>query len=180
MISVSKTIQLQEIILEDVSELNELMASIYPPSYKHLWKQEDCSWYLNKCYGLTNLKKELEDKEARYFFVIHNSKKIGILRFIFNQHLKAYPNKSITYLHRIYLAQEAQSQGVAQKLFKWFEKQAMKKNNFHIWLEVMDTQEQALKFYKKQGFIQISSRQLDFIRIHEHLRGMNILQKDLL
>ena len=179
MITIANTLQLHEITLDDFSELNELMEDIYPPAYKHLWKNEDCNWYLTKCYSFSNLKEELQENEAKYFFVIDNSKKIGILRFIFNHPLKEFSKESSTYLHRIYLAQEAQGKGIAQQLFHWVEKEAKGKNNHHIWLEVMDTQKQALKFYKKLGFKEIAQKHLEFNRLHEHLRGMFILLKDL-
>ena len=179
MILISGILQLQEIKLEDHGVLYELMERIYPPAYKHLWVDEDCDWYLNKCYSLSNFKVELENKDACYFFVIYNSEKIGILRYILNQNLKEFPNQLTTYLHRIYLSKKAQGKGIAQQLFTWVEKQAIKNSNYHLYLEAMDTQQQALNFYNKQGFEEIASIELDFIRIHKHLRGMSIHHKRL-
>jgi GNAT superfamily N-acetyltransferase len=177
MIFISDILKLEEITLDNHSELFELMERIYRPSYKHLWINEDCSWYLNKCYGLSNLKQELKNKDARYFFVVYNSEKIGILRYILNQNLKDFTNQPTTYLHRIYLSKKAQGKGIGQQLLNWVEKQAVKDSHYHLYLEAMDTQQQALNFYKNQGFKEIARFELDFIRIHEQLRGMLILHK---
>ncbi|MDO5981491.1 GNAT family N-acetyltransferase [Flavivirga spongiicola] len=179
MIVISKTLLLQNIKFENHSELVELMARIYPPPYKHLWKNEDCRWYLNKCYGLINLKKELNNRDAFYYFVINNSKTVGILRLVINQPLKEFPNQLTTYLHRIYLSKEVQGKGIAQQLFNWSEKIAKQNDNKLIWLEAMDTQDQALKFYNKQGYKTIKNMTLEFDRIHKHLRGMLLMSKAL-
>ena len=179
MVLISQTLILQNITFENHSELVELMARIYPASYKHLWKNEDCSWYLNKCYSLTNFKKELNNADAFYYFVINNSKTVGILRLVINQTLKEFPNQLTTYLHRIYLSKEAQGKGIAQQLFNWVEKTAKQNNNKYIWLEAMDTQQQALTFYSKQGYKEINSMSLGFERIHKHLRGMLLMSKTL-
>lgn len=179
MILISNKLLLQNIKLENHSELMALMGRIYPPPYKHLWKKEDCSWYLNKCYGLTNLKKEINNTNAFYYFVISNSKTVGILRLVINQPLKEFPNQLTTYLQRIYLNKETQGRGIAQQLFNWVEKMAKENNNKYIWLEAMDTQDQALKFYTKQGYKAINNMSLDFDRIHEHLRGMLLMSKAL-
>ncbi|TGV01436.1 GNAT family N-acetyltransferase [Flavivirga rizhaonensis] len=177
MILISETLLLQNIKFENHSELVKLMERIYPPSYKHLWKNEDCSWYLDKSYGLTNFKQELNNTDAFYYFVINNSEIVGILRLVINQPLKEFPNQLTTYLHRIYLSEESQGKGIAQQLFNWVEKTAKQNNNKHIWLEAMDTQLQAIKFYNKQGYKAINKMSLEFNRIHKHLRGMFLMSK---
>ncbi|GAA3630327.1 GNAT family N-acetyltransferase [Flavivirga jejuensis] len=179
MISISKTLLLQSIKFENHSVLVELMDRIYPPPYKHLWKHEDCSWYLNKSYGINNFKEELKNTDASYFFVIYNSKIVGILRLVVDQELKEFPNQLTTYLHRVYLSDEVQGKGVGKQLFNWVEKIARQNNNTHIWLEAMDTQQQALAFYTKQGYKEINNMSLEFDRIHKHLRGMLLMSKSL-
>ena len=68
MIVVSDQIALQSIEQTDQVALYKLMQHIYPPAYKHFWK-DDCSWYLNHLYCLDNLKKELHQKGGDYYFV---------------------------------------------------------------------------------------------------------------
>lgn len=179
MISISKTLQLKAITHNDYIKLNQLMQRIYPPAYKHFWKNENCSWYLDKCYGITNFNSELEDTNACYYFIIYNGLTVGIIRIVYNKSIKQFPNQLTTYLHRIYLGEDAQGKGIAKQLFIWVEKQVLKKNNTVIWLEAMDTKQQALKFYQKEGFKKLEYYKLDFKRIHKHLRGMHLMYKSL-
>ncbi|MCF7560160.1 GNAT family N-acetyltransferase [Sabulilitoribacter multivorans] len=179
MINISDNTQLKAINLNNHDQLVDLMNALYPPAYKHLWEQEDCSWYLNQCYNKEQLNKELNETETCYYFVLYNNKVSGILRVNFNKALNQEPEKLATYVHRIYISEEIQGKGVAKQLFEWVETQAIKNNSELIWLEAMDSQEQALKFYKKQGFKVVGGYRLKFKRIHKHLKGILILVKDL-
>lgn len=179
MITITDNIKLQDIKIEDQSKLMKLLELIYPPAYKHLWVNEDCSFYLNKFYSLENLELELSDPNAAYYFVIFNSKLVGILRFLYNKSFKDFPHVKSTYLNRIYLGQEAQGKGVAKQLFLWVETKVKQKDNTLIWLKAMDSQKQALRFYEKQGYNYGIPTQLDFQLIHSKLRGMKVMYKQL-
>lgn len=179
MILITENIQLQKITLKDQQKLFELVKRVYTPVYKHLWKNEDCNWYLNKFYSFDNLKKELKESDANYFFVLYKLKTIGIFRVHFTKTIKEIQDSSSAYLHRIYLAKEVHCKGIGRQLFNWFEQQARDKGKTSIWLKAMDTQEQALSFYKKQGYHKIGKLSLDFDLIHKPLRGMVILKKPL-
>lgn len=180
MISISKDIELQDVKIEDQTKLMALLSRIYPPAYKHLWINEDCSFYLNKFYSYHNLKMELKDDNARYYFVYYNSKLVGIFRFIYNTIFEDSNVKQSTYLNRIYLGIEAQGKGVAHQLLVWMEQHVKTKNNTLIWLKAMDTQTQALRFYEKEGYQYGNPTQLDFKLLKPELRGMHKMFKQLI
>lgn len=179
MISISDHIKLQEIKIEDQPKLMKLLELIYPPAYKHLWVNEDCNFYLNKFYSTENLELELSDPNAAYYFVLYNTDLVGIIRFIYNNTFKDFPNKQSTYINRIYLAEEAQGKGVAKQLFNWIENRVKLRGNTLVWLKAMDSQKQALRFYEKQGYNYGTKTHLDFELIHSNLRGMRRMYKHL-
>lgn len=179
MISLSKSLQLEPINRDQHKRLYQLISRIYPPVYKHLWLHEDCSFYYNKFFSKENLLKELQEAHTAYYFVVNNSETVGILRVNYNSPFPDNPSKKSTYLHRIYLGEKAQGQGIAKVLFNWVEEQSKRKGNELIWLKAMDTQAQALKFYEKQHFIKTSKIKLDFERLHKHLRGMYVMYKNI-
>jgi ribosomal protein S18 acetylase RimI-like enzyme len=179
MICISDNIKLQDIKIKDQPKLIALLELIYPPAYKHLWINEDCSFYFNKFYSLDQLKLELSDPNAVYSFVIYNSNVVGIFRFIYDKPFENFPDQKATYLNRIYLSEAAQGKGVAQTLFSWLETRIKQRGNTIIWLKAMDSQRQALRFYEKQGYSFASTTHLDFELIRSHLRGMNTLYKHI-
>lgn len=177
MISISEHIQLQPITIEDHAKLVALMEHIYPPAYKYMWTNEDCNFYFGHFYNLENLKKELVEVEAEYYFVHYKTHLVGILRMHFNKTLKSMPEKSACYLNRIYLSEEVQGKGIAQELLKWLEQKARLKGNELIWLEAMDSKDQALKFYHKLGFVKSHKTRLDFELLLDQFKGMLVLYK---
>ena len=179
MIHISENIQLQSITLEDYATLRNLIKTIYPPAYKHLWKHEDCSYYINRFFSKGNFQKELKEVDTAYYFVHYNSDLVGVFRIKYNCAFADKPEKSSSYIHRIYLAKSAQRKGVAGLLFNWAETQCKQKGNDLVWLKAMGTQTQALRFYEKQGYVFSSKTSLDFDLIHKHLRGMDVLYKTL-
>lgn len=179
MIVISDSIQLQPISVKDHFKLLELAKQIYPPAYKHMWNNDDCEFYFEKFYSLDNLKKELAEAKSEYYFVHHNDSLVGFLRILFNKALKTKPETLACYLHRIYLSEDVQGKGIGQKLIYWVEQRAKSKGNELIWLEAMDTQEQALQFYKKLGFSNSHKAYLDFEPLRDRFRGMDVLFKVL-
>ena len=179
MIWISDSVQIKALEIKDHTKLLSLLKRIYPPAYKHLWKNKDCSFYFNKFYSKENLKIELSNEDAAYYFVFHNSNRVGILRFVHNTSFKGFPKIKSTYLNRIYLGEEAQGKGVAQQLFNWTEN-CVKQNGGHlIWLKVMDSQKQALRFYEKQGYQKGEPTKLEFELIHKNLKGMYTMYKHI-
>ena len=176
-IKLSDNLQLQPINLNDQLKLMSLLHRIYPPVYKHLWKNEDCSFYFEKFFNPDNLHKELSIKDADYHFVVYNLKTVGILRVQYNKQFLDLPDKSSAYIHRIYLGEEAQGKGVAKQLFEWIEERASINGNDLLWLKVMDTQQQALRFYQKEGFVISGTTKLKFELLKDHLRGMYLMYK---
>jgi len=177
MIAVSDSIALESISISDHSKLLDLINYIYPPAYKYLWKNEDCNFYFERFYSLTNLKAELAESKSEYYFVQHGNNLVGILRIHFEKVLKSMPEKSACYINRIYLSEEAQGKGIAGALFNWVERKARLNKNEVIWLEAMDSKAQALRFYEKQGLIKSHMAYLDFEPLHDDFRGMHVMYK---
>ncbi|MFH4968897.1 GNAT family N-acetyltransferase [Gaetbulibacter sp. M240] len=155
------------------------MKNIYPPSYEHLWVNENSEWYLQQCFSLENLVSELNEDLCFYSFIIYEDKRVGILRYCYNTKISEASQQNAVFLHRLYLNQELHGKGLAHELMIHVEKQAVLKKNKYIWLKAMDTQMQAIRFYQKEGFETIGSERLDFKKMLRDFRGMIIMRKSL-
>ncbi len=176
-LSISNNLFLTKINVTDHKKLYKLMCEIYPPAYKHLWPDEG-EWYLNTLYLKNNLVKELNDTHARYYFVYYKKKLVGILRVILNNSLLGVNNQQ-TKLHRIYLAPSVQGKGLGKEIVAWVENQFCTKNKSILWLEVMDTQDAAINFYKKLGFKIVSSFTLQYELMYKNVKGMYRMSKEI-
>ena len=86
MIRISENIHLKEIKKEDTSVLFKLMQVIYPPAYKHFWKDAG-NWYVNTQYSKKNIQKELSQENADYYFILFNDEIIGNFRILWDEKL---------------------------------------------------------------------------------------------
>ncbi|REG88610.1 GNAT family N-acetyltransferase [Algoriphagus antarcticus] len=178
MIKLTEAISIQKLTAKDQPELIELMREIYTPSYKHIWSDSG-EWYLEQMYNPETFQKDLDDPKSHYYFVLYDSWKIGILKYSYPEspELVDFPNS--LKLHRIYIGKEYQGKGIAAKLMKMIESKARERSLTYIWLEVMDTQLQAQRFYRKMGFEWLFTYHLDYKKLLPKYRGIQILRKSL-
>ncbi len=177
MITVSKTIKLSPIKNQDQALLEKLMWHIYPPPYKHMWENEDCTWYINRFYSQQALDKDLVQPNSHYYFIEYQEQLVVVFRIQFNTQIASYTNKTGTFIDRIYLNNMTQGKGVAATLFKWLENEAKQADDSFVWLKAMDSQEQALKFYTKQGMQTVGTSTYPAELLLKPLRGMLVMSK---
>lgn len=177
-IGVSKSISLKRILMKDHRQLYALMKRIYPPAYIDYWKDQG-KWYVSDVYSKANLQKELKEENSDYFFVCYEEKVIGILRIVYGIDTHYEADENYAKLHRLYLDQNTQNQGVGYQLMVWLLRAVKEKGCSVLWLEVMEKQDQALYFYQKLGFKKTDKVFLKFPLIHETYRGMYKMEKEL-
>jgi diamine N-acetyltransferase len=147
----SDDLSLTPITLEDQKDLKELMSRIYPPVYDYLWT-DNSEWYLNHYYNSQNLSKELAVENSLYCFVIYKNEPIGIIRVLDEEEFPDNPDSKASKLHRIYLDPRFQGTGIGSLLLNWIHLRAEDEGKEIIWLEAMDSQPKAIKFYEKAGY----------------------------
>ena len=178
MIIVSENIKLRHISSSETKIVFNLMNEIYPPAYKHFWIDEG-EWYVNTQYSKENITKEIAQENAAYYFVVYNDEIIGNLRILWDEKLAGISAKKQVKLHRIYLHQKVQGKGLGKILLNWLEQNAKTKGYKIIWLDAMDAQPQAFQFYKNLGYEYHSHTFLPFKLMHNKVRKMSQVYKNL-
>ena len=179
MIQISENIQLKEILISDSTLLFGLMKEIYPQAYNHFWT-DNGDWYVNSQYSKENILKELSVENADYYFVVFNDEIVGNLRIIWDEKLTGLSEEKQVKLHRIYLHQKTQGKGIGKQLLFWLEEKAIKKGYKTIWLDAMNEQPQAFQFYKKLGYIYHSHTFLPYDLLHDEVKKMSQVYKNLI
>ncbi len=155
------------------------MTIIYPPAYSHFWTDNGAS-YIKSQYSKENILKELSEEKADYYFILFNDEVIGNFRFIWDKKLKGLSEEKQVKLHRVYLHPKTQGNGIGKQLISWLEKKAIEKGFQIIWLDAMNEQKQAFKFYEKLGYRYYSHVLLPFGLMHEEVRKMIQVYKKII
>ena len=179
MIKVSENIKLKAISSQDSEMLFTLMKEIYPLAYGHFWEDQG-DWYVNYQYSKDKILAEISQENADYYFILFNDEIIGNFRIIWDEKLAGFHQEKQVKLHRIYLHQKTQGNGIGKKLMVWLEEKAKQKGYKIIWLDAMDFQPQAFQFYKKRGYNYHSHTFLPYKLMHKELRKMSQVYKKLI
>ena len=173
---IDKNIELNSVKIDDQEQLFKLMNSIYVPVYVHLWKDSGKK-YLEETYSKEGLKRELENRNSNYFFVTYSNRLAGIFKFIIDSnHAYGDEESKSVMLHRIYLAKFVQGKGVGTSLINWLENE-IRSDYMKVWLEVMDTQLNVIRFYEKLGYSMVGKTRLQSENIIEQYKGMFVMSK---
>lgn len=177
MIKISKHLKLQEITIDKHLVLYNLMNEIYPPEYNHFWL-DDSSWYINSQYSKENLQKELLEENQEYYFVVFKDEVVGILRLLFDVRMKNFPDKKSIKLHRIYLHNKVQGNGIGKAVLNYVESVTKENNYTFLWLEGMEKKPSAIKFYEKFGFTKGDEYLYEFDLLKKEYQKMIAVYKE--
>ena len=89
MITVTKNIQLQPILEQNIQLLYQLMCKIYPPAYHHFWKDKG-AWYVDYIYTKENVIDDLKTPNTNFYFIVFKSEIVGVFRVVHGETLKGF------------------------------------------------------------------------------------------
>jgi len=178
MIKITEDLQLRTVFSSETEVLSKLMTDIYYATYSQFWT-DNGDWYVNTQYSKESLLKELLDKNSENYFILFKDEIIGNFRVVWGEKLVGLSEEKQVKLHRIYLHQKTQGNGIGKKLLSWLDEKAIKKGYKIIWLDAMNGQQQAFQFYTKLGYSYHSHVFLTFNFLRESVREMSQLYKRL-
>lgn len=146
-------IDIRRINIDDVAVLSVLARQTFYDTFTGTCTAEDMQGFLYQYYSETQLGKELLDKEMFFFFAEADGAPVAYLQF--KESYDNFPEikkwKALE-LKRIYVLNEYQGKGIAQKLMDFFLNVATEKKYEAVWLGVWEYNVRAQKFYEKYGF----------------------------
>ncbi|MFC6322162.1 GNAT family N-acetyltransferase [Companilactobacillus baiquanensis] len=154
--------------LSDLQALSDISVQTFSETFAKDNTEKNMSEFLHDSYNNQTLKDELEDDNSRFYFLLHDDKKVGYLKIRLKADLVDFEN--ILEIERIYLLKEYQNHGWGKLLMNYAQDMAVKLKKDGICLGVWENNFKAQRFYDRQGFVKIGShdfnlgdsRQTDF------------------
>ncbi|HEK0449061.1 TPA: GNAT family N-acetyltransferase [Proteus mirabilis] len=146
---------IRQATLADSVLLKDLGFHIYPAHFKHLWKSEsELDDYLKGEYSLSVIAQNINDKNISWY-IAEIEQPIGFAKLTWQSTI---PNTDIrgVLLDKLYLTPTKTNQHYGELFFKKVIELARSNGEKFLWLEVLEQNERALKFYKRQGMQSIS------------------------
>ena len=110
--------------------------------------------YLEKGFSKEKLIAELTEKNSEFYFSSIDGEINGYLKINFGDSQTELKDSRALEIERIYVSKEFHGKNVGQLLYDKAIKIAKQKDVEYVWLGVWEENPRAIRFYKKNGFIE--------------------------
>jgi len=138
--------------IKDLPILVEISINTFVSAFEKLNNPEDFKSYMDIAFSKEQLKKELLNKNASFYFVYNDKELVGYFKL--NQkeaQTEFFGNISIE-IERIYVLDKFQGQQIGKKMLLHIFEIAKKEKASFIWLGVWEKNTAAIRFYERYGF----------------------------
>ncbi|MFZ4831979.1 GNAT family N-acetyltransferase [Rouxiella sp. Mn2063] len=137
---------------EDIGILSLLGPETYRQHFGKLWKNEDeLQQFLDNDFALEVLSKTLIDEDICWLLAHDRGEAVGYAKIDYQQIM---PNSAAVgaKLSKLYLVAAGGSRGWGQRMMTRIVAEATAQKQPFVWLEVLEENERAIKFYQRNGF----------------------------
>lgn len=139
---------------DDAALLSEMGYASYTHHFAHLWLDPlELQAFLHQEYSLAALQQSLQNGESCWF-IAQNPEPVGFAKVSWHNAIEP-DGPAGTLLHKLYLLPGKTGTGYGQQLFADIVRRAQNHGATFFWLEVLDANPQAYRFYSRQGLTHI-------------------------
>ncbi len=135
-------------------ELKKLSTETFVESFAQVNTKKDMEMYLSKSFNENTLLEELKNPLVAYYFALLNKEPVGYLKLNFSGAQTDVNAKDSLEIERIYVRKAFQGKQVGQALFNKAMEVAREHKIKNIWLGVWEKNPGAIRFYKRNGFVE--------------------------
>ncbi len=128
----------------------------FTETFGHLFNDNnDLLLYLDKTFSVNKIKSGLDKKNNVFLIAFYKELPVGFAKLKFNSKSEFIEEDKICQLQKIYVLKDFLSKKIGFMLQKELLKITIKNGNLKIWLSVLESNERAIKFYNKSGFVEV-------------------------
>lgn len=147
-------ITIQKAGLNKVGQLQKIGKETFSEAFAAGNTKENLQQYLNESFSVEKLTAELKDQHAEFYFALLGNQVIGYLKINFGASQTELKEKNALEIERIYVLKEFYGKGVGQQLYNRAMEIARLRGVDYVWLGVWEENTRAIRFYKKNGFVE--------------------------
>ena len=146
--------KIRRVTLEDLDELIRVGKQTFTETFSSENTEENMTEYLKKNFSVEKLKAELTDKYSEFYFIETTDTPIGYLKINFEQSQTEIKKDNTLEIERIYVLKAFQGRDFGQELYNKALEIAKVKGVEYVWLGVWEKNSRAIRFYKRNGFVE--------------------------
>jgi len=149
-----KFIEILKVTTNDIDQLQKIGRQTFYETFSAFNSEENMNKYLEEGFSAEKLSSELNDKNAEFYFATHEEKIIGYLKLNFGASQTELKDDKALEIERIYVINQFHGKKAGQTLYNKAIEIARQKKVDYVWLGVWEENSRAMKFYKKNGFVE--------------------------
>lgn len=149
-----ENIIIKEVSAKEIETLQIIGKQTFFETFSQNNTQEDMDKYLNENFAIDKLCAELNNPGSSFFIAWDQERPVGYLKLNTGKAQTEKQDETAFEIERIYVLKEYHGKKVGQLLYEKAKQIALLKNADYIWLGVWEENPKAIKFYKKNGFLE--------------------------
>jgi len=143
-----------KVTTNDIDQLQKIGRQTFYETFSAFNSEENMNKYLEEGFSTDKLTAELNDKNAEFYFATHEEKVIGYLKLNSGASQTELKDNKALEIERIYVINQFHGKKAGQTLYNKAIEIARQKKVDYVWLGVWEKNSRAMKFYKKNGFVE--------------------------
>lgn len=148
------TIEVKRVTLNEIDQLQKIGRQTFQETFSESNSEENMKNYLEDGFSTEKLTSELNDINSEFYFATLDNEVIGYLKLNFGESQTELKDNKALEIERIYVSKEFHGKNVGQILYDKAIQIANQKNADYVWLGVWEENPRAIRFYKKNGFVE--------------------------
>jgi len=151
---ISGAIEIKKVSSDDIDQLHKIARQTFSETFSPWNSREDMEKYLDEEISFEKMAAELTNQNSVFYFAALGNSIIGYLKLNFGQSQTELQDNKAVEIQRIYVLKEYHGKNVGQILFDKAIRIAEEANVDYVWLGVWGKNQRAVRFYKKNGFVE--------------------------
>lgn len=147
-------IEIKKVTTDNIGQLRKISIQTFAETFSPDNSEENMKLYMNKSFSEEQLKTELNDRNSEFYFAVRGDKVIGYLKINSGEAQTELKNENSLEIERIYVLKEFHGKRAGQQLYEKAIAIARQKGVDYIWLGVSEENPRAVRFYRKNGFVE--------------------------
>jgi diamine N-acetyltransferase len=146
--------EIKPLTINDLDQLQTIGRQTFSETFNSSNTEENMRKYLEEEFSSDKLSKELNDKNALFYFALLDQKVIGYIKINFSRSQTEFQDDRAVEIERLYVLSEFHGKKIGQILYEKSLEIAQQRKADYVWLGVWENNSRAINFYKKNGFVE--------------------------
>ncbi|PSL03294.1 GNAT family N-acetyltransferase [Cecembia rubra] len=147
------SIDIVKVDIKDLNTLQTIAKQTFIDAFEKDNSPEHFQKYLDRAFSLEKLTTELLEPRSEFYFAKNGEHVLAYLKLNFGSAKNELQDGDAVEIERIYVSQAFQAQKIGELLLQKSIQIAKERMTAYLWLGVWSENPNAIRFYKKHGFV---------------------------